>query len=215
MLCESLRSLATIWKHICHRCGAAYLGWFGGFQAHLFLLQELGANHAVPTSLRGWSSCWYLHVVTLSRHIGYLCGSIATVASIGVSVVVVRLLLDLFLLQHIGDQKPPLTILRWILRHLILLLRTPVRDEITREYVARLLSGHTYFLIVLIHPARTRMPELRMKFVFALRALQIDNLSNWREDPISLQSVLPFVHRRLVCIPLRVLTVWFPTNCFF
>ena len=119
-----------------------------------------------------------MHVVTLSRHIDYLCGSIATVASIGVSVVVVRLLLDLFLLQHIGDQKPPLTILRWILRHLILLLGTPVRDEITREYVARLLSGHPYFLIVLIHPARTRMPELRMKFVFALRALQIDNLSN-------------------------------------
>ena len=110
---------------------------------------------------------------------GYLCGSIATMASIGVSVVIVRLLLDLLLLQHIGDQKPPLTILRWILlrRHLILLLRTPVRDEITCEYVARLLIGQSDFLVVLICPVRILRPELRVEFVFTLGALQIDNLS--------------------------------------
>ena len=215
MFWESLRCLTTIWKYICHGW-VADLRWFGGFQALLFLLQELGANHAVPTSLRGWSSCWQLHVITLSRHIGHLCGSIATVASIGVSVVIVRLLLYLFLLQHIGDQKPPLTILRWILRHLILLLGTPVRDEITCEYVAWLLSGQPYhFLIVLICPVRIQMPELSMEFVFALGALQVDSLSLCWVDSISLQSVLTFVHGWLVCIPLRVLAVRFASNCLF
>ena len=215
MLSESLRCLTTILKHVCHGCGAN-LGWFGGFQAHLLLLEKLGTDHTVSTCLWGWSSCWHLHVITLSGHVGNLSGSIATMASVGVSVVIMRWkLLDLFLLQHIGDEKPPLTILWWILRHLILLLRTPVRDEITCKNVSWLLVWQAdYFLIVLVCSVRSLMPELRMEFIFTLGALQIDNLSLGWEDPISLQSVLTFVHGRLVCIPIRVLTVRFATNDF-
>lgn len=218
VLSEPLSCLATILKHVGHGSGVADLGWFGSLQAHLLLLQKLCANHTVPTSLGGWSGCWYLHVITLCSHIGNLGGSITAVASIGVSVVEMRLLMDLFLLQHVGDEKPPLTILRWILRHLILLLRAPMRDEITIKNVTWLLiwqSYSDYFLIILICPIRSLMPELRVEFIFTLGALQINNLSLWWEDSITMQSVLSFVHGRLVSIPLGVLTVRFPSNYFF